>query len=1086
MKNSEAVVCGKPYTEVVTNRTYLFTPDKDKLAEKGFLSCPGLFKCNQSLLVPVQMLAAENSNKTIYAGTRLGWISMVVEEPVADVLGVTNSDEIDDEKFLSMFNNNMKDISADNEHCLTNLLCQYKSIFSKGSADLGTSKLIEHHIDTGNALPIVMKQRRVPVGLEKKVDNIVEDLLKAGVIQQSTSPWSFPLVLVKKGNGDIRMCIDYRQLNAVTNRPIFPIPDIQELFDTISGSHYFSTLDMSSGYYQVELREEDKRKTAFSTRLGHFEFTKMPFGLSGAPATFQKLMSVLLTGVTWQGVVVYLDDVLVYGKTIEEHNRRLALVFDRFKDAGLKLNPGKCVFLKNEVKYLGHIIDCQGVRTDPEKIVKILEWPEPTTSKELHSFLGLCNYYRRFINKYAELTKGLQKSLNSKPFVWSAENRANFQELKRVLTEAPVLGLPKPEGRFILDTDASHDAMGAVLSQEQDGHEKVICYASNQLTKSQRKYCITRKELLAVHTYMSKFKHYLLGRRFVVRTDHRALLWILNWKKPITSQFCLWKADLEIYDFDILHRPGQKHSNADALSRIPPCGQCTLVHQDPKSSRHVKKLDNSSDAVESSVGGNHQPAVFPLQNLRTKGPDSVELIKTFLTRGNDSTVGRDELEDEETSKLWKLKDHLQVVNNRLYICLEGTIKLIPEQSSRDEIIRSFHNSLGHPGVDKTVSLMTNYYWPHLKEDIRAYIGACEFCSRCKKRKPCDRSPLKPTVTLTPFQQISLDTIGPFQKTKHGHVHILVVVDHFSKFSALIPLKSLHAAEIAFKLWREWLAVFGMPSTIFSDKGSGFESQFFKKLCTLCSITKLSSCAFYHQANGLVERLVQTVKPMLSAICLENKSRQWDVLLPSIEMCLRASKQKSLNCSPYEVVFGRDMTLDAGRLAVPDHFINRSKLHQEIFTRQFHTNQKQKAYYDHGNRAQSIRVGTRVMVENVGAKRGVIKEKFVGPFEVVGRIGQWTYILRSNNGKIFHRTYNQLKRVQPRGERRERPPTPADQGPQRSSTAHSQAPHHHQQPVPSQRPTTPPQQGMRHQHQPLPQQRRYPIRTTRGVPPHRFV
>jgi len=476
----------------------------------------------------------------------------------------------------------MDDVAESVKNETMHIIKKNIDIFSKYSLDVGLTNVIEHTIDTGEAKPIAFKPRRIPIGLEEVVNSKVKELEQAGIIRQSNSPWNFPLVIVKKKNEDIRLCVDYRGLNAKTDRPIYPIPASEEIFDAIGEAKYFSTLDLSSGYYQIPVKSDDMKKTAFTTKHGQFEFTRMPFGLCSAPATFQKMMNIILQRENWSKCLIYLDDVLIFGRTIKEHNDRLSLVLQRIKEAGLKLSPEKCCILKTRVHYLGHVIDADGVRTDPDKITAIKQWHIPMCVKELQSFLGLCNYYRRFIKNYAMLSEPLTRMIQKDAkFDWDDDKINAFNRLKEALSSPPVLALPIRDGYYVLDTDASQNSIGAVLSQIQNGSERVVAFASKTLTKSQRKYCITRKELFSIYTFVLKFKHYLFGQKFTVRTDHEALKWFLKWDSPNTSQFCVWKSELEVYDMVIEYRKGKYHVNADALSRLGYCEQCTLKHNEP-------------------------------------------------------------------------------------------------------------------------------------------------------------------------------------------------------------------------------------------------------------------------------------------------------------------------------------------------------------------------------------------------------------------------------------------------------------------------------------------------------------------------
>ena len=590
----EYVLRASPKSEsLVENSEFLFVPDNENLFRKGIIAAEAVVSPADNV-IPVQVFIPEGKRKLLYSGTRMGWLEKqdAISTNITELFYNTGEAGKTESQFLEQFNPPIE------SEKLRRLLSDYQDVFSKNKMDLGHTKVC-HEIDTGDSKPIVLKARRTPIAIEHEVEKQISEMLNAGIIKRSESPWSFPIVVVRKRTGDLRICVDYRKLNEITRRPIYPIPDSQEVFDCVGGVRYFTSLDLSQGYHQIPMNENDKCKTAFATRTGHYQYEVMPFGLCGAPATFQRMMQSVLQNEAWVKCVIYLDDVLVFGKTVEEHNERLQAVLRKFREANLKLSPSKCKFLQKEIQYLGHIINGDGITTDPKKIEKMVKWPLPKCADELHSFLGLCNYYRKFIPKFSQLTEPLWKTMNRKPFMIRDYEIECFSELKVALSSTPILSLPFKGGKFVLDTDASHSCIGAVLSQIQNGEERVICYASNQLSKTQKKYCVTRKELLAAYTYIIQFKHYLMGSKFLLRTDHKALQWLLNWKRPNTSQFCLWKSELEVFDFDVLHRKGLNHANADALSRYVQCEQCEINHPDPKKKRNVKEFCASELDVKS-------------------------------------------------------------------------------------------------------------------------------------------------------------------------------------------------------------------------------------------------------------------------------------------------------------------------------------------------------------------------------------------------------------------------------------------------------------------------------------------------------
>ncbi|GFY31200.1 retrovirus-related Pol polyprotein from transposon 17.6 [Trichonephila clavipes] len=321
------------------------------------------------------------------------------------------------------------------------------------------------------------------------------------VIEPSSSPCASPIVLVRKKDGSTRFCVDYRRLNDVTKKDSYPLPSIDDTLDTLAGNTWFSTLDLKSGYWQVELHPDDKEKTAtaFTTGQGLWQFKVMPFGLCNTPATFERLMKTVLGGLSYEACLVYLDDIIIVGRSFEEHLKNIRRVLQKLKEANLKLSPSKCHLFRREVTYLGHIISAEGVRTDPEKILAVKDWNCLTDVHQLRCFLGLCTYYRKFVKNFSTIARPLHKLTEAKQkFIWTVDCNNAFNKLKDALTSAPVLAYPEIGKQFILDTDASHESIGVVLSQEIDGQERVIAYFSKCLSKPERNYCVTRKELLAI------------------------------------------------------------------------------------------------------------------------------------------------------------------------------------------------------------------------------------------------------------------------------------------------------------------------------------------------------------------------------------------------------------------------------------------------------------------------------------------------------------------------------------------------------------------------------------------------------------
>ena len=382
-------------------------------------------------------------------------------------------------------------------------------------------------------------------------------------------------MLVRKKDGTARPCVDYRRLNAVTQKDAFPLPRTEDCLDAVAGAIWFSTMDVTSAYNQIPIREEDVPKTAFVTKFGLYEFTTMPFGLCNAPATFQRIMELALRGLQWSCCLIYLDDVIIFGKSFAEHRDRLKMVLDRMREGGLKLKPSKCHFFQPEVEFLGHVISGDGVLPSPANVEKLVNWPRPATVTEVRGFVGLGSYYRRFVKNFTKMVKALVNLTRMDvKFEWTAECEQAFQELKKTLIGPDIMAYPRSDCPFILDTDACDVGIGAVLSQIQEGRERVIAYSSRSLEKAERNYCVTDKELLAVKYFIHYHKHHLLGRHFTVRTDHQALRWLFSLKEP-KNRIARWLEILSAFHFTVEYRPGKQHGNADALSRCPNPRECT-------------------------------------------------------------------------------------------------------------------------------------------------------------------------------------------------------------------------------------------------------------------------------------------------------------------------------------------------------------------------------------------------------------------------------------------------------------------------------------------------------------------------------
>jgi hypothetical protein len=469
--------------------------------------------------------------------------------------------------------NLITDLSKDEER-LKKLILEYIDIFRSPNQKLTCTSKLTHRIITEDVSPICKRPYRVPYQRQEILKKEINKLLDDGVITESESPWSFPAILIEKKahpgeEAQFRLCIDFRTLNNITKTDFFPLPYLEDTIDRLAGASLFSTMDLASGYFQIPLHPDDQEKTAFSTFDNHYEFKRMPMGLKNAPATWQRFMNHIFANLSYKECLLYLDDVIVFSSdNIEEHLNRLRHVFEKMRESNLKFKPTKCHFLKKEVEYLGHIVTQEGYKPNPNKIEIVKNYPQPKKAKDIRAFLGLAGFYRKFVPNFSKISQPLTElTKNNVVFKWTELQQQAFEVLKHALVTPPILKYPCLNKEFILNTDASGTAIGAILTQKYDGIEHPVCYASRTLNPAERRYSTIERELLAVVWAVKKYRIYLTGVHFTIVTDHRPLKYLLTIKDP-SSRLAKWAMFLMEYSFTIEYKPGRMHTNVDTLSRI--------------------------------------------------------------------------------------------------------------------------------------------------------------------------------------------------------------------------------------------------------------------------------------------------------------------------------------------------------------------------------------------------------------------------------------------------------------------------------------------------------------------------------------
>ena len=795
----------------------------------------------------------------------------------------------------------MKDVSDDVPESvkgrLKELLLEFNDVFSTSDQDLGRTSVCEHRIDTGESRPVRQPLRRQPLPYRAAIDEHLGQMLAAGVVEPAVSEWAANVVLAKKKDGSLRFCIDYRQLNDRTRKDSYPLPRIDECLDALTGAGWFSTLDLRSGYHQVKLSPGDADKTAFVTRRGIFRWKVMPFGLCNAPATFQRLMDIVLSGLNFEACLVYLDDVIIFSSNTEQHLERMRQVFQRMREANLKLKPSKCNLLRRTVSFLGHVVTTDGIAVDPSKVQEVATWPTPQKLRDVRAFLGLCAYYRKFIRGFSLVATPLfALTRKNHTFVWGDDCQAAFDRLKVALTTAPVLSLPVDNAIYTLDCDASDLGIGAVLSQRIDEEERVIAYGSRLLSTAERNYCVTRKELLAVVYFVKLYRQYLLGRRFVLRTDHAALRWLQRTPEPIGQQG-RWLEQLAEFDFEIIHRPGRRHGNADALSRKP-CRQCDEAEIEVSLLRGVIETSQTESVSESVT----------LEQAQRDDPD-LRLVRSWLEAGAEVPSLQDILTESETVKVyWYQRDALYLKDDVLHRRTpEGVEQVLVPRALREKFMRLAHTGVtgGHLGVRRTrCQVRRRAYWVGWSSEVKRYCAQCGRCCQYRRGPPPRQGPLQPLPCGEPWERLSVDITGPHPRSRRGHVYILTMMDNFSKFVEAVPLSNQEASTVAKALVETVIVRYGVPLQILTDQGTNFESNLFKEMCRLLEIDKVRTTSYHPRCNGLIERFHRTLNAMLAKV-VSTHQRDWDEMLPYVMAAYRASNHEVTGFSPNYLVFGRE-------------------------------------------------------------------------------------------------------------------------------------------------------------------------------------
>lgn len=852
-----------------------------------------------------------------------------------------------------------------------------------GKPGVGCTDRVEHKIDTGDSPPIQAPIYHYSPKLREILNDGLDEWLKCGVVEPSKSPWRASILLVRKKSKDYRWVVDFRRLNKVSKKDAYPMPRVNDILDSLRDAKYLSSIDLKSAYFQIPLDQESKEKTAFVIPgRGLFQFTRMPQGLNTSAATWQRFIDKVLGEDLRQNVFVYLDDIIIAARTFEHHMEILEKVFTRLMEAGLTVNFEKCDFCRPELKYLGYVINEDGLMVNPEKVSAITEFPRPNNPAAVRRFVGLASWYRRFVPNFSTIMSPLHDLTGKrKCFVWNDDCEEAFTSIKKLLTTAPVLSCPDFEKEFTLHCDASGVGLGAILSQEFEDGEKVIAYASRSLSKQERKYSATELECLAVLWAIEKFRCYLEGYTFTVVTDHSSLKWLDNLKDPV-GRLGRWAVRLQQYDYKIVHRKGKENEAPDALSRAPLGGE------------------DSEDYAEEDV-----PKI-EIVSFDKDVEDGWYVKLRYLVLNNPAAYPH-----------WKVEDQLLYKKIFNGIRAEAVwVKVIPKEM-RARVYEECHDSptAGHFGFFKTFNrIRQRYYWPRMREDIADYIDNCHVCLQVKPRNTAPAGLMgQQRVVDAPLQNICTDLIS-LTRSSSGYTHVVVSTCQFSKYVWVRPLRSPTAAAVAKHLEEDIFLKFGVPQRLICDNGSEFIGKEVRDLCDKYRVEICRSFKYHPQANP-TERYNQTLKIRIKAYLGENQ-RLWERNLHKYVAAMNTSVHEITKRTPHFLMFGSEMT-DDGRawkedlnlvekpaLSAEARMKNMQEIREDVRDKLKVAHERNALRYNLRRRDVDLEIGQIVYRKNFAKSNKLnffnkkLAPPYLGPYTVKERVGYRGYLLVDEEGE----------------------------------------------------------------------------------------
>lgn len=966
-------------------------------------------------------------------------------------------------------NLNLSHLNREEKINIESLCAKYSDVFYLEGDKLSTTDIYQHSIQVKpGTQPIYSKPYRLPHSLKKEINKQIDNMLKEGIIEPCRSEWSSPILIVPKkcdsnGNKKWRLVIDYRKLNNCIENDKFPLPNISDILDSLSGCMYFSHLDLHQGYYNVNLDPDSRKYTAFSS--GQYQMTRMPMGLKTSPSSFSRMMTMAMTGLNYEKCLVYQDDLVCFSRDLQGNIKNLQDIFERLRKVNLKLNPQKCDFLRKELLYLGHVVSSDGIIPDPSKINVVKNYPIPTKTEEVKRFVAFVNYYRKFIQNFAAKAYPLNNLCRKDViFNWDQKCQKAFELLKESIISHPVLQYPdfSEQNQFILQTDASGYAIGAVLC---NGDGRPVAYASRSLNRAEKNYPTIEKELLAIVWAVKHFRPYLYGRKFKIQTDHKPLIYLFGMRDP-SSRLMKFRLIIEEYDFVLEYLKGKQNAAADALSRIELTSD-ELKEMNQTVVNVMTRGQKAREARDASISNNDWLDHPKVVEIHSKPKHLTEL--RFI---NDSELNKyrrlNEIQYENECLCYvpsvntifinlafrsqftpsdfvrklnflctKVKINevyfIKNENNNIFIeklikevnkiekwsgpriCILRDVKRISDKNEQRVIINDFHllPTSGHAGIRRMINNIKKYYfWTGLEIDVTEFVKRCDKCQKQKHSSHHVKEPMSITSTAkSAFEKIFLDIVGPLDRDYNNYVYILTIQCELSKYIEAYPLFSKQSSEIARAFVNNFVLRYGVPKEIATDRGTEFLSSTVKEVCKLLNINQLQSTAYHHQSIGALENSHKHMGNYLR-IQTENHSDAWSTWLPFWCFSYNTSVHSQTKFTPFELVFGKKCVLPSnltsGKIdalynfdSYPLELKYRIQTSQkEAYNNLLESKLKRKSRYDRNVNSISYKPNDLILLKNETGNK--FQSIYSGPYKVIKEVPPNVEILKDNKNYLVHK------------------------------------------------------------------------------------